>query len=125
MLAAEVDQELLRLRAKAGSSGTAAPRSGSARVLKMAFGPVIERRAFGRIDDLDRLAVLLQLEQIVVVAVGHHGALAERELLRRIGRGLHLHDALLGELLEIVPAELARDLEGRGHDRAADRPDAP
>ena len=33
--------------------------------------------------------------------------------------GLHLHDALLGELLEILPAEIARDLVGRGHDRAA------
>ena len=42
-----------------------------------------------------------------------------------IGRRLHLHDVLLGELLEIAPAEIARDLEGRVHDGAAIGRDAP
>src|SRR5262249_50444177 len=32
---------------------------------------------------------------------------------------LHLHHLLLGKLLEIVPAEIARHLIGRGHDGAA------
>ena len=72
-----------------------------------------------RIDDLDRAAGLFLLEHVVFVAVGHHRALAERELLGRIGRGLHLHHLLLGELLQILPAELAGDLERRGHDGAA------
>src|SRR5258707_2626760 len=31
-------------------------------------------------------------------SVHHHGALAERELFRRISGGLHLHDLLFGEL---------------------------
>ena len=77
------------------------------------------RRALGRIDRLDRLAGFLQQHDAVFVAVGHHGALAERQLLRRIGRGLHLHHALLRQLLEIFPAQFAHHLEGRGHDGAA------
>src|SRR6266545_959764 len=76
-------------------------------------------RAFARIDDLDRLPLLLGLNDEVTRAVDHHGALAERDLLGRVGRRLHLHDALLGELLEVFPAELARGLERRVHDGAA------
>ena len=71
------------------------------------------------VDHFDRLALVLEQHQIVVVAVGHDGALAEQDLLRRIGRRLHLHDLLLRELLEIRPAEIARQHEGRGHDGAA------
>ena len=89
------------------------------RILEHRVGPDDQRRALGRIDDLDRLALLLELEQDVFDAVRHDGALAERELLGRIGRRLHLHDPLLGELLEILPAEVARHLVGRGQDRAA------
>jgi hypothetical protein len=74
---------------------------------------VDQRRALGGIDDLDRLALLLQQHQVEVVAVGHDRALAERELLRRIDRRLDLQHFLFRELLEIAPAELARDLEGR------------
>ena len=87
--------------------------------LNRPFGPIDQRRAFGRIDGSTGWPASLSWIQIVLVAVGHDRALAERELLRRIGRRLHLHDLLLRELLEIVPAEVARDLEGRGHDGAA------
>ena len=41
------------------------------------------------------------------------------ELLRRIGRRLHLHDVLFGEVLVIFPADVAHHLEGRGQDGAA------
>jgi hypothetical protein len=37
-----------------------------------------------------------------------YGSLAERDLVRRIERRLYLHDILLGELLEIRPAEITR-----------------
>ena len=75
--------------------------------------------AFGRIDDLDRLARFFQQEQIIFVAVGHDGALAEREFFRRLGRRLHLQHVLLRELLEIGPAEIARHLIRRGENRSA------
>ena len=78
-----------------------------------------QRRAFGGVDRRHRAALLADLEDVVLVAVGHHRALAERQPLRRIGRGLHLHDVLLGELLEEAPAEIALHLVGRGHDGAA------
>jgi hypothetical protein len=78
-----------------------------------------ERRPLLRIDDLKRLAFLLVADDQIAGAVDHHRALAERDLLGRVGRRLDLHDALLGKLLEILPAEIARGLEGRVHDRAA------
>ena len=68
--------------------------------LNSALGPVI-RDTFGGIYDFYRLPLLLELDEIVVVAIGHHGALAESDLLRSIGRGLNLHHSLLGEFLEI------------------------
>src|SRR5437016_576173 len=68
----------------------------------------------------DALPIFLLDENVVLVAVRHHRALAQRELLRRVGRGLHLHYPLLGEFLEIVPPEVPRHLIGRGHDGAAE-----
>src|SRR5262249_39644638 len=47
-----------------------------------------ERRPFGRIDDLDRLPLLLEPEQDVLAAVDRDGALAERDFLRRVGSRL-------------------------------------
>ena len=115
---ADVDHKLLTLGGEA--EALEQPRGVRiGRVLEDAVRPDRHRRALGRIDDLDRLALFFQDQRVVFVAVDHHGALAERELLRRIGRGLHLHDLLLGELLEVVPAEIARHLEGRAHDVAA------
>src|SRR3712207_836702 len=78
-----------------------------------------DRRPLGGIDDLDRNPRFLQREHIVLVAVRLDGAFALRELLRRLGRGLHLHDALLPELLEVVPAESPAQRVRRGHDGAA------
>ncbi len=78
-----------------------------------------ERRSLRGIDDLHRLSRLLQREEIVFVAVGHDRALADGEFLRRLGRGLHLHDLLLAKLLQIVPTEITRNLERRGKNRAA------
>src|SRR3981081_2653246 len=80
MLAGEIDQQLLALQ-------------GMQPVLKQARGVRIGgglehpgrtrdgRGALCRVGRLDRLARVLELEQIVVVAVRHHGALAERKLL--------------------------------------------
>ncbi len=116
--AARIDHELLALRREA----EALEQAGRVRVgrrLEDRVGADHQRHALGRIDRLDRAAALLDLENVVLVAVRHHGALAERELLGRIGRGLHLHHILLGELLEILPAEVARHLVGRRHDGAA------
>ena len=78
-----------------------------------------QRRAFGRMDDLDRLTLFLELQQDRVGAVDLHGALAERELLRRVARRLSLHDPLPRERLQIGPAELLRHRERRGENRAA------
>src|SRR5262245_39488304 len=75
-----------------------------------------QRRPLLWIHDLDRLALLLIADDEVAGAVNHDRALPERYLLWRVGRRLHLHDALLGELLEVVPAQVARDLKRRVHD---------
>src|SRR6266851_8822979 len=45
-----------------------------------------QRGAFGGIDRRNRSTLLANLEDIVLVAIGHHRPLAERETLRRIGR---------------------------------------
>ena len=89
------------------------------RRLEDAVRPDDQRRAFAGIDRLDRLARFLLLEDQIFDAVGLHRALAERELLRRHRGGLHLQHVLLGELLEITPAEIACRLEGRRQNGAA------
>jgi hypothetical protein len=78
-----------------------------------------QRRAFRRVDKLDRLSLLLELQQDRVRAIGLHGALAEPELFGGIARRLHLHHSLLRQLLEERPAEFAHECERRGENRAA------
>src|SRR5689334_3634388 len=77
------------------------------------------RRALGRIDRLYRRTLLLKQQEAGNDAVDLYSTLAERELLRRIKRRLHLRDILMRELLEIRPTEFACYLERRGEDRAA------
>ena len=72
-----------------------------------------------RIDKGERRAFLDHLQRQVFAAIGRDRAFALRHLFRRVGGRLHLHDLLLSELLQIVPAEIAADLIGHGHDRAA------
>ena len=92
---------------------------GVGRALEQHAGARRERRAFLRIDDVHRIALLLVLDDQIASPIDHNGAFTERDLFGRIGRRLHLHDLLLGELLEILPAEHLRRLVRRIHDRAA------
>src|SRR5262249_49377384 len=115
---ADVDDELLALGREAVALEQPR-RVRVGRVLENAVGSDHHRATFGRIDDLDRLSLLLLLQHVVLAAVGLNRALAEQELFRRVGRRLHLHDALFGELFEVLPAELAYDLIGRGQRGAA------
>src|SRR5690242_12258111 len=78
-----------------------------------------QRRSLAGINGLDRLALVLQELEIVVIAISHDSAFTQQKLFRRIGRRLHLQDLLLCELLEILPAQLARQHVSRGHDRTA------
>src|SRR5262249_31677930 len=89
--AANVHDQLLRFAAHAERLEQFC-RVWMRRVLENAVRADDQRRAFGGIDRLDRAAGLLELEDVVLVAVGHHRALTEVELLRWIGGGLHLHD---------------------------------
>src|SRR5262245_5239202 len=92
---------------------------GVGRILHQAGWADDQWGALAWIDDLDGLALFLELDQVVLVAIRHDGAFAESQFLRRVGRGLHLHDLLLAQLLEVGPADVARYLVGRGHDGAA------
>src|SRR5215510_15792459 len=95
ILPGEVDQDLLALAAmQPAEEQTRGIRIGSP--LEDRAGAGRQRRALGRIDHIDWLALLLTLDHQVARAVDHDRALAERDLLRRIGCRLHLHDALLG-----------------------------
>jgi hypothetical protein len=71
------------------------------------------------VNDLNRLTLILEQHQAVVVTIGHDRALADRHLFRRISGRLDLHDFLLRERFEIWPAEFAHQEERRGQDRAA------
>src|SRR3954447_12024330 len=77
------------------------------------------RRAFRRIDKTERCAFLDHLQRQVFAAIRRDRAFALYHLLRRVGGRLHLHYLLLSELLQIIPAEIAADLIGHRHDRAA------
>ena len=70
-------------------------------------------------NDLDRLTLILEQHQAVIVTIGHDRALAHRHLFRRISGRLDLHDLLLREFFEIWPAEFAHQEERRSQDRAA------
>src|SRR3954471_14898251 len=94
MGARKVDQQLL------GFTGVQpvleqARRVGIRRRLEQRARARDQGSTFGGIYDFYRLPLLLELDEIVVVAIGHHGALAESDLLRSIGRGLNLHHSLL------------------------------
>src|SRR5580692_1332747 len=102
--AADIDDELLGLRAEAERLKQPG-RVRIRRVLEDAVGTDDQWRSLAGIDRLDRTSGLLHLENVVLVAIGHDGALPELKLLRRVGRGLHLHHVLLGELFEPGPAE--------------------
>src|SRR6201999_3514698 len=78
---------------------------GVRRLLEQAVRPDHQGRSFGGVDRLGRGAALLDLEDLVLVAVGLDGALAKRELLWWIGGRLKLHHILLGEFFQILPAE--------------------
>src|SRR5216684_5352052 len=113
-----IDQQLLSLGAE--EKTLEQPRGARiGRALEYAGGNDDQGRTFGGIHHLDRLALVLEQHQIVVVAVSHDRALAEQYLLRRIRRRLHLHHFLLRELFKIWPAQIARKHEGRGQDGAA------
>src|SRR4029450_2230631 len=77
-----------------------------------------ERGALLRINYVDRLPRLLVADDKVARAVHHDRAFTDRNSLRCIGGGLDLHDVLRRKFHEIVPAEIACDLERRIHDRA-------
>ena len=81
-------------------------------------GTVDERRTFRGIDHLDGLAPIPVLEGDVVGTVHRHRPLAERHLLWWVHTGLHLHHALPGEFLKIVPAQLACHGVRGGEDQA-------
>ncbi len=116
--AAGIDDELLRIAAEAERLKQFCSIR-VRRALEDPVGPDDQWRSFAGINRLDRAAGFLHLENIVLVAISHDGSFAEIELLRWIGRGLHLHDVLLGKLFEPGPAEIALHLIGRGHDGAA------
>src|SRR5713101_8420962 len=86
---AEIDDQLLAFRREAVALEQPR-RIRVGRVLENSVGADDGRDAFGLIDHRDRSAGLLDLEEIVLAAVRHDGALAERKLLGRIGGGLHL-----------------------------------
>src|SRR5207253_1512297 len=78
-----------------------------------------ERRAFAWIRRRNGRMLFPEQQQVRLRAVGGNGGGACRQLLWRLRRRLDLADLLLCELLEIGPSEIARDLKGRGKDRAA------
>ena len=117
ILAAQVDDELLALARH--DPGEHQPRRvGIGRGLEHRHRVGDQRRALDRIDDLDRHAALAGHPEQVVAAVDGDGAFAGLELLGRLGGRLDLHHLLLGELLEVAPAQFARDLVGGRHDGA-------
>src|SRR5258708_30153996 len=115
---APIDHELLAF----GAEAEALKQSRRVRIGRR-FEEAIRRqaqsRSLARIHRFDRAAGFLDLKQDIFVAVRHHRAFAQPEFLWGVGGGLHLHHALLCELFEKVPADIARYLLGRGHDGAA------
>src|SRR5262249_31155186 len=90
ILPGEVDQDLLALAAMQ-------PAEEQARCIRVwspledRAGAGRQRRTLGRINHVDRLAFFFGLNDQVARTVDHDRALAERDLLRRIGCRLHLH----------------------------------
>src|SRR5437667_4937012 len=85
MLAGKVDQQLLRLeRMQPVLEQARGVRIGRRIEYRARAGD--QRRTFAGINNLDRLTRLLELDQVVIVAVRHDRALAEREFLRWVSR---------------------------------------
>ena len=116
--AADIDDELLCLSAEAERLEQFC-RVGIWGGLEYPVRADDERRALNGIDGLHRASFFLDLENVVLVAIGHHGAFTKLKLLGRVSRGLHLHDVLFRKLFEPGPSEIALHLVGRCHDRAA------
>src|SRR5436190_7433422 len=89
------------------------------RALENTTGCSNQRRPLGRIERVNRRALLLEQQQVGNDAVGLYGTFAERKSLRRLESRLDLHDILLCELLKICPTEIARYLECCGKYRTA------
>ena len=71
-----------------------------------------ERRAFDRVDDLDRALRVDLDEHVVLVAIDHGRALAAGDALGCGRRRLQLLHPLLRQLLEVIPSKGLRDCEG-------------
>ena len=71
--------------------------------------------------EFNRMTLILEQHQVVVVTICHDRALADRHLFLWISGRLvpDLHDPLLRELFQIRPAEFAHQDERRSQDRAA------
>src|SRR5437016_14191715 len=78
-----------------------------------------EWRSLLRVDDLHGAFRVDFDEHVVFVAVDHDDALPAGDALGRRRRRLQLQDALLGEFLQVIPAEKLDDREGAGEARAA------
>jgi hypothetical protein len=113
-----VDQDLLRLDTKQEALEQAC-RIGMGRAPEHTTGRADQRRALGRIHRFDWCTLLLEQQQVGIGAVGLYSALAERKLLPPLDRRLHVRDILLSKFLEIRSAEISRNLECCGQDRAA------
>src|SRR6202046_781033 len=90
---ADVDNELLGFAAETERLEKFR-RVGVRRTFENAVGADDHRRSLRGINRRHGTPALSQLQDVVLVAVGHDGAFAKLKLLRRIGRGLHLHDIL-------------------------------
>src|SRR5437763_13552024 len=87
MLAGEIDQQLLRF-ARVQPVLEQPRRIGVRRRLEYRARSDHQRSALGRVDHLYWLPGLLELDEVVIVPVRHHRALAAPPLLRRVGRWL-------------------------------------
>src|SRR5215471_10384350 len=115
---ADIDAELLTFRREA----EALEQARCIRAwcgLEQAIRPDDQRIAFGRIHRLDRLTGFSPLQDQVFDAISLDRTFPQRDFFRRVGGRLHLQNVLLRELFEILPAQVARHLESRGHDRSA------
>src|SRR5258708_4957848 len=95
-----IDQQLLSLRTK--EETLEQPRRiRIRRAAEYATRNDDQRRAFGRIDDLDRLALVAEQQQFVVVAVAHPRPPPQQEFFRGAPRRLHRQPLWRGKLLKI------------------------
>src|SRR5258706_7708886 len=103
---ADVDDQLLGVAAKAERLKQFC-RVRMRRVLEDTVRADDQWRSFAGINRLDRASRLLELKDVVLVAVRHDRALAEIELLRRGGRRVHPQDGPVFEFVVKSPAPVA------------------